>query len=187
MVRRPRFAARAIWVSGFWGTTFTSKGPVARWLMGSLLKAPSVGHRRQLIYERIFEPEVAQIPHPLRSAERRCRRRSPPAWCRPCHSPGRRARRQSSSQDSPPAAAAAPPSSARAAPPSPEAPSGAPRRSAAPGGVTGRSEEHTSELQSRLHLVCRLLLEKKKKIRITYHDLYASPCILLPRPRYYQC
>src|SRR2546422_5240745 len=30
--------------------------------------------------------------------------------------------------------------------------------------VTDRSEEHTSELQSRLHLVCRLLLEKKKKI-----------------------
>src|SRR2546429_7362338 len=29
--------------------------------------------------------------------------------------------------------------------------------------VSGRSEEHTSELQSRLHLVCRLLLEKKKK------------------------
>src|SRR2546422_10240824 len=29
-----------------------------------------------------------------------------------------------------------------------------------------RSEEHTSELQSRLHLVCRLLLEKKKKIKI---------------------
>src|SRR2546422_6069467 len=28
----------------------------------------------------------------------------------------------------------------------------------------GRSEEHTSELQSRLHLVCRLLLEKKKNI-----------------------
>src|SRR3989449_4645378 len=28
-----------------------------------------------------------------------------------------------------------------------------------------RSEEHTSELQSRLHLVCRLLLEKKKQIR----------------------
>src|SRR2546422_3426728 len=28
--------------------------------------------------------------------------------------------------------------------------------------VGGRSEEHTSELQSRLHLVCRLLLEKKK-------------------------
>src|SRR2546422_3244031 len=29
-----------------------------------------------------------------------------------------------------------------------------------------RSEEHTSELQSRLHLVCRLLLEKKKKTYI---------------------
>src|SRR2546422_3513623 len=29
--------------------------------------------------------------------------------------------------------------------------------------VALRSEEHTSELQSRLHLVCRLLLEKKKK------------------------
>src|SRR2546422_7200170 len=29
--------------------------------------------------------------------------------------------------------------------------------------TVGRSEEHTSELQSRLHLVCRLLLEKKKK------------------------
>src|SRR2546422_4990131 len=31
------------------------------------------------------------------------------------------------------------------------------------GGGVLRSEEHTSELQSRLHLVCRLLLEKKKK------------------------
>src|SRR3989449_11745954 len=30
-------------------------------------------------------------------------------------------------------------------------------------GQADRSEEHTSELQSRLHLVCRLLLEKKKK------------------------
>src|SRR2546429_4689663 len=30
--------------------------------------------------------------------------------------------------------------------------------------VGGRSEEHTSDLQSRLHLVCRLLLEKKKNI-----------------------
>src|SRR6266436_8001095 len=35
---------------------------------------------------------------------------------------------------------------------------GRPRRDRRP-----RSEEHTSELQSRLHLVCRLLLEKKKK------------------------
>src|SRR2546429_7989759 len=33
-------------------------------------------------------------------------------------------------------------------------------------GIGARSEEHTSELQSRLHLVCRLLLEKKKKIKV---------------------
>src|SRR5207253_10572831 len=32
-----------------------------------------------------------------------------------------------------------------------------------------RSEEHTSELQSRGHLVCRLLLEKKKNTQHTYH------------------
>src|SRR5687768_18062636 len=32
-----------------------------------------------------------------------------------------------------------------------------------------RSEEHTSELQSRLHLVCRLLLEKKKKLYMLVH------------------
>src|SRR2546422_8588148 len=38
--------------------------------------------------------------------------------------------------------------------PSPDIPTSVVRR---------RSEEHTSELQSRLHLVCRLLLEKKKK------------------------
>src|SRR2546429_2361602 len=41
-----------------------------------------------------------------------------------------------------------------------------------------RSEEHTSELQSRLHLVCRLLLEKKKKPR-PYPATplrYALPC-----------
>src|SRR3712207_8643079 len=31
------------------------------------------------------------------------------------------------------------------------------------GGAGGRSEEHTSELQSRQYLVCRLLLEKKKR------------------------
>src|SRR2546422_7059766 len=35
--------------------------------------------------------------------------------------------------------------------------------------VGSRSEEHTSELQSRLHLVCRLLLEKKKKIISVKH------------------
>src|SRR3989442_3583811 len=36
-------------------------------------------------------------------------------------------------------------------------------RSTINAGASARSEEHTSELQSRPHLVCRLLLEKKKK------------------------
>src|SRR5687768_18010043 len=40
---------------------------------------------------------------------------------------------------------------------------GLPRRLSAAGRRQSRSEEHTSELQSRLHLVCRLLLEKKKR------------------------
>src|SRR6476620_12524142 len=35
----------------------------------------------------------------------------------------------------------------------------------------GRSEEHTSELQSRQYLVCRLLLEKKKKHTITQNQI----------------
>src|SRR5690349_24248542 len=35
----------------------------------------------------------------------------------------------------------------------------------------GRSEEHTSELQSRRDLVCRLLLEKKKKKTYPYSDM----------------
>src|SRR5256884_3027651 len=48
-----------------------------------------------------------------------------------------------------------------------------------PGQNAERSEEHTSELQSRLHLVCRLLLEKKKKKTTTIHivdhtDLHGS-------------
>src|SRR3712207_7386382 len=37
--------------------------------------------------------------------------------------------------------------------------------------VRPRSEEHTSELQSRQYLVCRLLLEKKKKLK-THRTLY---------------
>src|SRR2546422_1608104 len=42
-----------------------------------------------------------------------------------------------------------------------------------------RSEEHTSELQSRLHLVCRLLLEKKKNYKKrsnTMNQSHFSPC-----------
>src|SRR3989449_5172768 len=42
---------------------------------------------------------------------------------------------------------------------------GAEPLTAEPLGARARSEEHTSELQSRLHLVCRLLLEKKKKTK----------------------
>src|SRR5438445_8624414 len=38
-------------------------------------------------------------------------------------------------------------------------------------GTTARSEEHTSELQSRQYLVCRLLLEKKKKKKKTKHKI----------------
>src|SRR2546422_7994787 len=47
-----------------------------------------------------------------------------------------------------------------------------------PGSVGLRSEEHTSELQSRLHLVCRLLLEKKKSdenSRLVTVPFYSHP------------
>src|SRR3712207_8852328 len=40
-----------------------------------------------------------------------------------------------------------------------------------------RSEEHTSELQSRQYLVCRLLLEKKKLNEENEHSIYISTCI----------
>src|SRR2546429_626619 len=50
-----------------------------------------------------------------------------------------------------------------------------------------RSEEHTSELQSRLHLVCRLLLEKKKIQRVVFvrriKDLAAHPHRVAMRSR----
>src|SRR2546429_6080104 len=44
-----------------------------------------------------------------------------------------------------------------------------------------RSEEHTSELQSRLHLVCRLLLEKKKQTTLSfaYGSCTAEPYAIL--------
>src|SRR5207237_6102530 len=43
--------------------------------------------------------------------------------------------------------------------------------------LRNRSEEHTSELQSHLNLVCRLLLEKKKKIKCNTHIQSKSPCV----------
>src|SRR5256884_6208850 len=51
--------------------------------------------------------------------------------------------------------------------------------------ISQRSEEHTSELQSRLHLVCRLLLEKKKKQLTKQHQqhsrLKSSRQLVTPR------
>src|SRR2546429_4264084 len=44
-----------------------------------------------------------------------------------------------------------------------------------------RSEEHTSELQSRLHLVCRLLLEKKKEYNFVVHSEGRNATTLLIR------
>src|SRR5260370_31058940 len=49
------------------------------------------------------------------------------------------------------------------APPAPQQRVRSPRRGRTPSDANDRSEEHTSELQSHLNLVCRLLLEKKKK------------------------
>src|SRR3989442_4085033 len=43
--------------------------------------------------------------------------------------------------------------------------------------VVHRSEEHTSELQSRPHLVCRLLLEKKKRPSLTASPVKSMICI----------
>src|SRR5437762_9154966 len=61
---------------------------------------------------------------------------------------------------------------------SPAAPSGRlDRRPWIPGSrARRRSEEHTSELQSPMYLVCRLLLEKKKK-----HNIPSAPSTLLAR------
>src|SRR2546429_4528622 len=52
-----------------------------------------------------------------------------------------------------------------------------------------RSEEHTSELQSRLHLVCRLLLEKKKKLYIyiaKYSHFICDDSVVTDPPVYLQ-
>src|SRR5205809_3067954 len=66
----------------------------------------------------------------------------------------------------PPGGAAAP---ARSAPGRGRAAGGLPEKLPGPRPrYRRRSEEHTSELQSRLHLVCRLLLEKKKQKGTTY-------------------
>src|SRR6516225_5322877 len=66
MVRRPRFAARAIWVSGFCGVTFTSNAPAASWL---IIVSLSVRHRRHLSGECVLEAEITQVAHPLREQD----------------------------------------------------------------------------------------------------------------------
>src|SRR3712207_7116349 len=48
-------------------------------------------------------------------------------------------------------------------------------KAAAQSAKLGRSEEHTSELQSRQYLVCRLLLEKKKPYTCAPSDAHAPP------------
>src|SRR3712207_8946756 len=56
-----------------------------------------------------------------------------------------------------------------------------PRKARLPGGPATRSEEHTSELQSRQYLVCRLLLEKKNSslVLITQPPLIPYLCYSL--------
>src|SRR5947209_8924387 len=48
--------------------------------------------------------------------------------------------------------------------------------------IVQRSEEHTSELQSRQYLVCRLLLEKKKNNSTTTNDIPELPATYLQPP-----
>src|SRR2546429_7159881 len=58
-----------------------------------------------------------------------------------------------------------------------------PRRRPLSCGRRNRSEEHTSELQSRLHLVCRLLLEKKKK-KVTKQNVHNDHKIVVLTTHY---
>src|SRR3989442_4021548 len=53
-------------------------------------------------------------------------------------------------------------------------------RSTSPMRHASRSEEHTSELQSRPHLVCRLLLEKKKTYPLRHHRHLVHQCTCRP-------
>src|SRR3712207_8916207 len=92
-------------------------------------------------------------------------------------SPRARARRRS-----PPAPTARAPAG-RPWPRAPTATWAAPTCWTTRAGSRGRSEEHTSELQSRQYLVCRLLLEKKKNIHtmpVNIFLLFYSSNLLLP-------
>src|SRR5205814_9519042 len=62
----------------------------------------------------------------------------------------------------------------------PGSPAQTTRKSAGPPGCPTRSEEHTSELQSLRHLVCRLLLEKKKKkTKLGQKERHTTQCTAL--------
>src|SRR5690348_18164916 len=77
------------------------------------------------------------------------------------------ARRQAHRRDPGPAARLRP--HRRPDPADPHVDTTAPQHNKKPQLNSLRSEEHTSELQSPVHLVCRLLLEKKKKNETRYH------------------
>src|SRR6266571_8445836 len=69
----------------------------------------------------------------------------------------------------------------RSCPTAPRARTGSPPRT----GPGTRSEEHTSELQSHVNLVCRLLLEKKKRTHYKYMDVgypQAPSAVRYPTP-----
>src|SRR2546425_7987287 len=59
---------------------------------------------------------------------------------------------------------------------------GSPDSNAKPDLVAPRSEEHTSELQSLAYLVCRLLLEKKKKEHHIYVPMASDCGLAMPSP-----
>src|SRR2546429_6506620 len=105
----------------------------------------SLGNEQLLtpfVASTLLQTWARQIPRPTAPLRRRLRRWSHSSFPATPPSGWRNCPKSST-----PASQAIPP--ARSSPPS-------------------RSEEHTSELQSRLHLVCRLLLEKKKSRTHTY-------------------
>src|SRR2546422_2886219 len=118
----------------------------------------------------LFIPQERGGPQGRRESRPERSRARPPARVRPRRAPPRRRRALRGPRGAPRATRA--PFAAAALAGAPPRGSPAPSDPAArrrllrprPGPPRARrSEEHTSELQSRLHLVCRLLLEKKKK------------------------
>src|SRR3989449_4357023 len=130
------------------------RGPYARRAAAPLGPAPRDGWRAQVL----GRPE-GSLAQPRRQASRGPRRR-PPARVRRLRGnhPRRQLRRRRGDRVGPRALGAA-----RGSRGGDEKGKAAVRAARLQAQGQVRSEEHTSELQSRLHLVCRLLLEKKKK------------------------